>query len=71
MIRTSVENPEGHEASFGLYEEGIISSAVVHGLRPSANVIDLRNEGREHSRTWGQGAQPLAAGGMLLASHLI
>jgi len=35
------------------------------GLWPSVNVIDPRNEGREHSRTWGAGGQPLHAGGRL------
>jgi len=32
------------------------------------NVIDLRNEGREHSQIWGPGDHPLAAGGMLFLS---
>jgi len=30
-----------------------------HGRSPSANVIDLRHEGREHSRTWVPRDQPL------------
>jgi len=57
-------NHEEHEAPFGLHEGGKFS-VVIHGHSPSANVITLRHEGWEHSRTWGPGDYPLAAGGML------
>ena len=33
----------------------IVINALIHGRSPSANVIGLRYEGREHSRTRFQG----------------
>jgi len=37
---------------FGLHEGAWITSSVIHGRSPSANVTYPRNEGSEHLRTW-------------------
>jgi len=58
MFTFSGKNHEKHEAPFGLHEGVWIISVVVRGRSPSANVIDPRNEGREHSQPGVQGITP-------------
>gem|GEM_PF-5439165 len=42
-----------------------------YGLRLPANVITPRDEGWEHSQSWGPGDHPLAAGGMLFSARML
>jgi len=46
------------QQAVGVDDDGYATAIVSHGLRPSANVIGLRNEGREHSRTRFRGGTP-------------
>ena len=60
MVQLFIHN---YEEPFGLNKGAWITSSIVHGRSPSANVTYPRNEGSEHLRTWVPRAQPLAAGG--------